>query len=114
MLHSTSGAGIHAPSMQNCSFTCACVSSTDLTSLRCQQTTVVVAVSMAQDGKPNSGAIKMLSSSGGSASAAKQAFEAARRAIIRCAKGGYDLPSDKYGQWKDIEMTFNPERMRIK
>ena len=78
------------------------------------QTTVVVAVSMAQDGKPNTGSIRMTGSSGGSASAAKQAFEAARRAIIRCAKGGYDLPSDKYGQWKDIEMTFNPERMRIK
>jgi hypothetical protein len=78
------------------------------------QTTVVVGVSMGQDGKPNSGTIRMLSSSGGSASAAKQAFEAARRAIIRCAKGGYDLPSDKYGQWKDIEMTFNPEGMRLK
>ena len=51
---------------------------------------------------------------GGSAASAKQAFEAARRAIIRCGSSGYDLPEDKYGQWKEIEMTFNPERMRIK
>ena len=78
------------------------------------QTTVVVAVQMAEDGRPNTGSIRMLSSSGGSGSAAKQAFEAARRAIIRCGASGYDLPTEKYDRWKDIEMTFNPEKMRIK
>lgn len=78
------------------------------------QTTVVVGVQMAQDGKPNSGSIRMLGSSGGSGTAAKQAFEAARRAIIRCGASGYDLPRDKYDRWRDIEMTFNPEKMRIK
>lgn len=45
---------------------------------------------------------------------ATQAFEAARRAILRCGATGYDLPAEKYGQWRDIEMTFNPEKMRIK
>ena len=44
----------------------------------------------------------------------RQAFEAARRAIIRCGSNGYDLPREKYGQWQNIEMTFNPEKMRIK
>ncbi len=77
-------------------------------------TTVVVSVNMAEDGKPLTGSIQMLSSSGGSNAAAKQAFEAARRAIIRCGARGFDLPAEKYGQWKEIEMTFNPERMRIK
>lgn len=77
-------------------------------------TTVVVKVSMAQNGKPDIGSITMLSSSGGDGSAAKQAFEAARRAIIRCGSTGFDLPSEKYAHWRDIEMTFNPERMRIK
>ncbi len=77
-------------------------------------TTVVVAVSMTQDGKPVSSSIRMLSSDGGSAAAAKQAFEAARRAILRCGAKGFDLPSEKFGQWKEIEMTFNPERMRIR
>jgi hypothetical protein len=24
------------------------------------------------------------------------------------------LPVEKYDHWRDIEMTFNPERMRIK
>lgn len=77
-------------------------------------TTVVVAVSLAQDGKPDSGSIRMLSSTGGSSSAAQQAFGAARRAIIRCGAKGFQLPPEKYAQWRDIEMTFNPERMRIK
>lgn len=78
------------------------------------QTTVVVTVSLAQDGTPDIGSIRMLSSSGGSAAAAKQAYEAARRAIIRCGAQGFSLPPEKYAQWRDIEMTFNPERMRIK
>jgi len=77
-------------------------------------TTVVVGVDMEQNGKPVVASIRMLSSSGGSQSAANQAFEAARRAIIRCTRDGYSLPAEKYGQWKEIEMTFNPERMRIK
>ncbi|UWQ23894.1 energy transducer TonB [Leisingera aquaemixtae] len=78
------------------------------------KTTVVVAVSLAQDGKPDSGSIRMLSSTGGASSAAQQAFDAARRAIIRCGASGFQLPAEKYAQWRDIEMTFNPERMRIK
>jgi len=78
------------------------------------RTTVVVGVSLAQDGKPDTGSIRMLSSTGGSAAAAKQAYEAARRAIIRCGSRGFQLPPDKYAHWRDIEMTFNPERMRIK
>lgn len=76
--------------------------------------TVVVGLSMTPEGKPEIPTIRLLSSSGGTDGAAKQAFEAARRAIIRCGGSGYDLPSDKYDQWRDIEMTFNPERMRIK
>lgn len=78
------------------------------------KTTVVVSVSLNQDGTPDTGSIRMLSSTGGSSSAAKQAYEAARRAIIRCGSGGFKLPPEKFSQWRDIEMTFNPERMRIK
>ncbi|MFS4582282.1 energy transducer TonB [Phaeobacter sp. C3_T13_0] len=78
------------------------------------RTTVVVSVSLAQDGRPEEGSIRMLSSTGGSGAAAKQAFGAARRAILRCGARGFQLPSDKYAQWRNIEMTFNPERMRIK
>lgn len=78
------------------------------------ETTVVVAVSLAQDGKPVGSSIRQIGSEGGTTTSVKQAFETARRAIIRCGAKGFQLPSDKYEQWKDIEMTFNPERMRIK
>lgn len=78
------------------------------------RTTVVVSVAMASTGKPDSGSIRLLSSTGGSTIAARQAFEAARRAILRCGAKGFDLPAEKYEQWRDIEMTFNPEKMRIK
>ncbi|MFC6688367.1 energy transducer TonB [Jhaorihella thermophila] len=78
------------------------------------RTTVVVSVRMNRDGRPDAGSIRMLSSTGGSQAAAQQAFGAARRAIIRCGANGYKLPPDKYDRWRDIEMTFNPERMRIK
>jgi hypothetical protein len=78
------------------------------------QTTVVVGVDMQEDARPVAGSIRMLSFSGGSEAAARQAFEAARRAIIRCGSRGFQLPAEKYGQWREIEMTFNPENMRIR
>ncbi len=78
------------------------------------QTTVVVAVNMSEDARPVSSSIRMLSSSGGNSASADQAFQAARRAILRCGARGFNLPADKYASWREIEMTFNPERMRIK
>ncbi len=78
------------------------------------RTTVVVAVRMNRDGTPQNGSIRMLSYEGGSETAARKAYEAARRAIIRCGARGFDLPAEKFSRWQDIEMTFNPERMRIK
>jgi hypothetical protein len=78
------------------------------------RTTVTVAVEMEQNGRPVTGSIRMIDAEGGSDAAAQQAFEAARRAIIRCGARGFDLPVEKFAQWRDIEMTFNPERMRIR
>ncbi|MEX0285017.1 MAG: energy transducer TonB [Paracoccaceae bacterium] len=77
-------------------------------------TTVIVGVKMTEDAKPIASSIRLISSFGGSEAAANQAFQAARRAILRCGARGYALPVEKYGQWRDIEMTFNPERMRIR
>jgi hypothetical protein len=76
-------------------------------------TTVVVAVSMHRDGKPEPGSLRLVGFSGGSDAAARRAFEAARRAILRCGANGYDLPIEAYERWREIEMTFNPESMRI-
>jgi hypothetical protein len=77
-------------------------------------TTVTVAVSVAQTGVPDAASIRMISFSGGTEASARQAYEAARRAIIRCGATGFNLPPEKYEQWREIEMEFNPERMRIK
>lgn len=48
----------------------------------------------------------------GSAGGILQASEAARRALHRCAP--YDLPADKYEQWKEIEIVFNPQQMVLR
>lgn len=81
---------------------------------RWAQTTVTIAMNMTQDGKVVSSSLRMIASEGGDASTADAAFGAARRAILLCQKDGYPLPAEKYGQWQEIEMTFNPERMRIR
>jgi len=74
--------------------------------------TVVVSVSMSPDGKPRPRTIKMKSATQGSKSAQQSAFNAARRAILRCGVKGYKLPVEKYESWRNIEITFNPEKMR--
>jgi hypothetical protein len=78
------------------------------------QTTVTVGVTVAQSGVPDAGSIRMLGYEGGSDASAKQAYEAGRRAIIRCGASGFKLPVEKYDQWRDMEIVFNPEGMRMK
>lgn len=75
--------------------------------------TVVLGMDMNRDGTV-AGAIRMVSATGGDQGAQETAFQAARRAVLRCQQGGYDLPADKYDQWREIEMTFNPESMRLR
>jgi hypothetical protein len=74
--------------------------------------TVVLGMQMTPEGKVKTGSLRLVSSQGGADSAAKTAFQAARRAVLRCQKGGYNLPTEKYEHWREIEMTFNPEKMR--
>jgi len=61
------------------------------------------------------GTVRLLSSSEGSEAAVQSAFNKARVAVLRCqsfGRDGYDLPPEKYEQWQDVEMTFNPVEMR--
>lgn len=74
------------------------------------RTTVTVLVKMSRDGKPT--AIELLTSNGPSAEATRVAFETARRSIIMCGANGFPLPAEKYDYWREIEMTFNPDRIR--
>ncbi|MEC3859696.1 cell envelope biogenesis protein TolA [Mesobacterium sp. TK19101] len=76
--------------------------------------TVVLGMAMDRNGKVEPGSLRLLSSEGGSGQAVDIAFQAARRAILLCQGNGYELPIEKYDQWKDIEMTFNPEKMRLR
>lgn len=75
---------------------------------------VVVRFELGKDGRPDVGSIHMTGFEGGTESTARQAYETARRAIIRCGVTGYNLPIEKYEQWKIVNITFNPENMRLK
>ena len=78
------------------------------------RTTVTLSVNMRPDGHPEIGSIKLVGSSGGTGAAVDQAFEAGKRAIVRCGADGFPLPADKYERWKTIEIDFNPDKMRMK
>ncbi|MCK0095323.1 energy transducer TonB [Yoonia sp. F2084L] len=75
--------------------------------------TVEVGFSLDREGRVQGNEVRLLSSDGDQ-SATNTAFEAARRAILRCQSGGYQLPADKYDQWKDIVITFDPSGMRLR
>lgn len=83
-------------------------------SMEALRTTVTVGFSVAQNGVPEAGSITMVASNGESDTATRQAFEAARRAIIRCGANGFPLPPEKYDQWKNIEIVFDPNGMRMR
>lgn len=40
--------------------------------------------------------------------AIQSAYGAARRAILRCQGSGFDLPREKYQQWRNLELVFEP------
>jgi hypothetical protein len=67
---------------------------------------------MNPDGTVVNNEVRMLASSGGDEAAASTAFGAARRAVLRCQP--YELPAEKYAQWQEIEMVFNPSEMRLR
>ncbi|QFG38037.1 cell division and transport-associated protein TolA [Paracoccus pantotrophus] len=76
-------------------------------STEASRTTVSVQFSMAPDGTVEKGSLRMIGHDGSSDAAAKQAYEAARRAILMCERGGYKLPPEKYNRWKDVIIDFN-------
>jgi hypothetical protein len=76
--------------------------------------TVTVGVTMTPDGTVQGNQVRQISAEGGDSAAQRTAFERARRAILRCQSGGFPLPADKYDHWREIEMTFNPDGMRLK
>ena len=75
---------------------------------------VTVSISMNSDGTVIANSLRLKNSQGGSEGAVEAAFQAARRAILRCQKKSYDLPEEKYDHWREIEFTFDPRKMRIR
>jgi hypothetical protein len=79
------------------------------------RTKVTVAFSMTENGRVNTSSIELLGFEGGSQADADVAYRMARSALLRCQNetdgAGYDLPADKYEQWRNVELTFNPENM---
>ncbi|WP_435141348.1 energy transducer TonB [Pseudopelagicola sp. nBUS_19] len=80
---------------------------------RAADVTVTIGFSLEKNGKVR-GDIRLINAEGGDDTASGAAFQAARRAVLRCEKAGYDLPKDKYDHWRDVEITFNPDNMRLK
>ena len=78
--------------------------------------TVVVTIGfeLSQDGRVVDGSIRMVDATGGDDAAIRTAFEAGRRAILRCQNQGYPLPPEKYEQWKRTEIVFDPSKMRLR
>lgn len=86
---------------------------TSTLSTEAMNTTVTIRVEMSEAGKPLS--IEMTDFAGGSRAAADRAYEAGRRAVMRCAgPNGYDLPPEKYGQWNVLNLIFDPNGMRLR
>lgn len=67
---------------------------------------VTVGFSLDQNGKVTRGP-SLVSNSPGQDAAIRTAFEAARRAVLRCGAAGFDLPAEKYNQWREVEITFD-------
>ena len=75
--------------------------------------TVEVGFSLDRDGSVRGNEVRLISSQGDTG-AVDIAFQAARRAILRCQSGGYQLPAEKYDQWEDVVITFDPSGMRLR
>lgn len=72
------------------------------------ETSVTLRIHLDRNGKVNSPlSLYLIDSTGGSKRDVEDAFNSARRAVLRCQKGGFDLPMNDYKRWKTIEIMFD-------
>ena len=71
---------------------------------------VVLAVELDPDGRII-GSPRLIEPASADDPQVRAAYEAARRALLRCQGKGYDLPREKYEQWKNLEVGFDPRGM---
>jgi hypothetical protein len=75
--------------------------------------TVTIGFELDPQGRVVANAVRLIGGSGGSEAAIEMAYQSARRAVLRCqGTDGYQLPPDKYEQWREVEMTFDPSGVR--
>lgn len=74
-----------------------------------QSLKVTIGAEFAADGSVINASIRLVDPSPAPDARFQQAYEAGRRALIRCAP--YSMPRDKYAQWRNVEIVFNPEGM---
>jgi outer membrane biosynthesis protein TonB len=72
---------------------------------------VTLGVTLSPDGKIIGGP-DLIQPTGALSSSHKVAYGAARRALLRCAPYT-GFPPEKYAQWRELEVTFNPKEMVI-
>jgi TonB family protein len=77
------------------------------------QATVTVRFELDTEGRVVGNSIERIDARGGTEAAQEAAFQAARRAVLR---GIVDaaLPPEKREHWREMELTFNPDGMRIR
>lgn len=68
---------------------------------------IVLKVKMNNDGTVQHDSIKLVSSfEEKDKLLVNEVFDEAKKALIDCENGGYNLPLEKYEHWQEIEMTF--------
>ncbi len=70
-------------------------------------------VELEETGRPVASSIRLVDGASDSAPA-REVYESARRAILECGDQGFDLPPEKFDQWRWVEIEFNPEIMRTR
>ncbi len=75
-----------------------------------QELRVVVGAELSAQGDVISSSVRLIEPDPMPDDRFRQAYEAGRRALIRCSPYT-DLPREKYSQWRNIEVVFNPSGM---
>ncbi|MFN6978941.1 MAG: cell envelope biogenesis protein TolA, partial [Gemmobacter sp.] len=72
---------------------------------------ILVAITMKPDGDAE--AVRLIRADAPTEAAGRTAFDIARRTILRCARKA-NLPPEKYETWREIEMEFDYNGMRLR
>ena len=82
----------------------------DSLSKAARQGEVTLRVEFDRQGLPDADLMQIVGPSDTPDAARDELFASARRALMRCAGDGYDLPADRYALWKVMELTFSPSQ----